>query len=54
MPRSAPPWPPEPPVALPPARTVHVPGRGGHARDYNPPLLDAIASVTPERGVKAA
>src|SRR6202035_1219694 len=23
-----PPWPPEPPIAMPPARTVHVPGRG--------------------------
>jgi 3-oxoadipate enol-lactonase len=23
-----PPWPPDPPIAMPPARTVHVPGRG--------------------------
>ena len=28
MPRSAPPWAPEPPVPLPPGRVVHVPGRG--------------------------
>ena len=37
MPHSAPPWPPEPPVALPPARTVHVPGRGEmFLRDSDP------------------
>src|SRR5437762_27868 len=32
-----PPWPPEPPVAMPPARTVHVPGRGEmFIRDSDP------------------
>ena len=52
MPKLAPDAPPEPPIALPPARTVHVPGRGElFLRDTggDGPVGDAAARLDRQR-----
>ncbi|MGB0095108.1 MAG: hypothetical protein WBP81_21550 [Solirubrobacteraceae bacterium] len=46
-----PPWPPEPPIELPPARTLELVSR---PRDFNPALLRALVAVQSQRGVPVA